>query len=126
MSTRKQRDKDEEGGEGVGRRDRRSFLKHLWDAVSASPDAATRSEREELARQIEQAYRDEPPPTIVLFGEAGVGKSTTINNLFGAGQKVGHTRPTTATPQGWDVGSRLVKGANGLLRVIDMPGVGDD
>jgi len=101
------------------------FLRDLWDAVSAAPSSA-RSEREQVAREIERAYRAEPPPTIALFGEAGVGKSTTINNLFGAGQRIGHTRATTARPQTWEVGTALVRGAKGLLRVIDMPGVGDD
>lgn len=117
------RDADEKGSEEE--RPRRNFLRDLWDAVNAAP-GGTRGERERLAREIERAYRDEPPPTIVLFGEAGVGKSTTINSLFGAGQEVGHTRATTALPQGWEIGGHLVEGTRGLLRVIDMPGVGDD
>lgn len=115
-------DRDDELGTDE---ERGGFLRDLWRAVSATTGSA-RTEREQLARHIERAYRDEPPPTIALFGETGVGKSTTINNLFGAGQQVGHTRATTAVPQTWEVGTGLLQGAKGLLRVIDMPGVGDD
>jgi predicted GTPase len=86
------------------------------------------SSREELLRQIDRAYEEEPPPVLAFIGETGVGKSTTVNSLFNAGQEVGHSKATTLSAAGLDVYAKVdhVHGRRGDLQVIDMPGVGDD
>ncbi len=89
-------------------------------------DVLSPSEREQVAREIEVAQEKEPPPTLVLIGETGVGKSTTINSLFNAGQKVSATKAATPSAQGLEINTEFVKGSKGLLRVFDMPGLGDD
>ncbi|MEV6302558.1 GTPase [Actinoplanes sp. NPDC051861] len=84
--------------------------------------------REQVIREVDRAYEHEPPPTLAFIGEAGVGKSTTVNSLFNAGQEVGHFRPTTLAVEGFEVYATVdhIRGSRGDLRVIDMPGVGDD
>jgi len=86
----------------------------------------TDEERDHLARGVEEAARKERMPTLVLIGESGVGKSMTINALFNAGQEVGATRATTLEAVGMTVGVEDVRGSQGMLRVYDMPGLGDD
>jgi predicted GTPase len=68
----------------------------------------------------------------MMVGSTGVGKSATINALFGAGQPIGAVEATTITPTGLEVSTgrsadaTLMSGTRGLLWVFDMPGLGDD
>ncbi|MFD3379602.1 MULTISPECIES: GTPase family protein [unclassified Streptomyces] len=82
----------------------------------------------QLVAETEEAIRREPPPVIALIGESGVGKSETINALFNAGQPVGHTRATTDRAYRIPIVHHEVEGGKGqgVLNVIDMPGIGDD
>ncbi|GIM93394.1 hypothetical protein Ato02nite_051870 [Paractinoplanes toevensis] len=86
------------------------------------------SSKETLLREVDNAYDQEPSPVLAFIGETGVGKSTTVNSLFNAGQEVGHFKPTTLTVDGLQVYATVdhVQGSRGDLRVIDMPGLGDD
>ncbi|MFE4639329.1 GTPase family protein [Streptomyces sp. NPDC056773] len=100
-----------------------TFRKEL-QAASGRSDALTPAEQEALLRGYDEALDGERPPRLVLIGESGVGKSTTVNALFRAGQPVGHTRATT--DHAYAVRVEEVSGRRGVLEVVDMPGVGDD
>jgi small GTP-binding protein len=62
------------------------------------------------------------PPRLAVIGKAGVGKTTTINNLFDVDWKISHT--TTGTIKSQIEDFNLSGG--GKLSVIDMPGLGED
>lgn len=62
------------------------------------------------------------PPKVAIIGKSGVGKSTTINALFGLDEKVSHT--THGTTEASKQIIELPQG--GKLEVIDMPGLGED
>ncbi|MDH6107700.1 50S ribosome-binding GTPase [Anabaenopsis tanganyikae CS-531] len=62
------------------------------------------------------------PPKVAIIGKTGVGKSTTINALFGLQEKVSHT--THGTTEASKKIIELPQG--GKLEVIDMPGLGED
>ncbi|MGW3248317.1 GTPase family protein [Streptomyces sp. NPDC001070] len=98
------------------------FIRRMKHAVERSSDVS-KEDREKIARGISEAHDNEPPPTLVLIGETGVGKSTTINALFNAGQEIGHTRATTDHAYAIPVPLNASKGE---LIVVDMPGLGDD
>jgi uncharacterized protein len=100
-----------------------AFREGIKQADSIDPES-----KKQVLREVDKAYEQEPPPTLAFIGEAGVGKSTTVNSLFNAGQEVGHFKPTTLTVDGLDVYATVdhIQGSRGDLRVIDMPGVGDD
>ncbi|MGW1776502.1 GTPase family protein [Streptomyces sp. NPDC002104] len=100
-----------------------TFRKEL-QAASGRSDALTPAEQEALLRGYDAALDEERPPRLVLIGEAGVGKSTTVNALFNAGQPVGHTRATT--DHAYAIQVEEVSGRRGMLEVVDMPGIGDD
>lgn len=60
------------------------------------------------------------PPCIALIGETGVGKTSTINALFGKGLDVSHTRACTQFE------TEVVGERGRPVRVVDMPGLGED
>lgn len=60
------------------------------------------------------------PPKVAFFGKAGVGKSTTVNNLFSAHFKTSHT--VVGTTQAQHEIFDLPTG--GTLSVVDLPGYG--
>lgn len=83
------------------------------------------ADKERMAREIDKAIAGEAIPTIAIIGEAGVGKTTTLNALFNAGALVGHSRPTTKTADRFDVEISDHRGNKGDIRVIDLPGLGE-
>lgn len=62
------------------------------------------------------------PPKIAVIGKSGVGKTTTINNLFNAEWKTSHSVAGTKKAQLKDF--ELAGG--GKLSIYDMPGLGED
>lgn len=60
------------------------------------------------------------PPKVAIFGKAGVGKTTTINNLFNAQFKTSHTLVGTIEAQM----KEFELSTGGTLNVIDLPGYG--
>lgn len=99
----------------------RRFIRLLEGAATVPQELArggfTQESFEALKDKVLTAYRT--PPRIAVLGETGVGKSSTVNALFNAGQEVSHTRACTQFES-----EITVKG--GALRIVDMPGLGED
>lgn len=62
------------------------------------------------------------PPKVAIIGQAGVGKSSTVNSLFNLNETVSHT--STGTTKASHNTIKLPEG--GQLSVIDLPGLGED
>ncbi|MCB2262921.1 MAG: 50S ribosome-binding GTPase [Candidatus Thiosymbion ectosymbiont of Robbea hypermnestra] len=77
-------------------------------------------EFEGIGAKVKEKVRKEPPPTIAIIGESGVGKSLTLNALFNAGQDVSHTEACTQQES-----AILLKGDKGSIVVYDMPGLSE-
>jgi len=75
-------------------------------------------------RKLRRLVEDElkKPPRVAVIGKSGVGKSTTINALFGLDEKVSHTTHGTTEEKQQTID--LPEG--GKLSVVDMPGLGED
>ena len=82
-----------------------------------------------LVSEIEVEY-DKKPPTMAVIGLSGVGKSSTINAMFGTSLKTSAT--TRGTTQFESIRAKLKiqrgKGVGGMgyLKVYDAPGLGED
>lgn len=89
-----------------------------------------REPREEDIRRVILEKFHAAPPTIVMVGVSGVGKSTTLNRMFKTNMKVSHTTAGTLEFQANEVEltptSGAAKGEPVGLRVIDAPGLGED
>jgi hypothetical protein len=96
----------------------------LQELIEQKPEYA------DIANQISDKYQEDlnTPPRIAIFGATGVGKSTTINQLFGTNLPVSHTRAGTHAPIDIKVSldGELIQGAKGDLIIYDMPGIGED
>ncbi|MGL4499772.1 MAG: GTPase family protein [Planktothrix sp.] len=77
-------------------------------------------ESKELLIAIKQQAKK--APKIAVIGQAGVGKSTTINSLFNLQEKVSHT--TTGTTEASE--NTIILPDGGQLSIIDLPGLGED
>lgn len=62
------------------------------------------------------------PPKIAVVGKSGVGKTTTVNNLFNSNWKTSHS--VAGTKQAQVKEFELTGG--GSLMIYDMPGLGED
>jgi len=75
-------------------------------------------------RELEDLIRKERaiPPRIAVMGKAGVGKTTTINELFNMDWTISHAAAGTREPRTeyFDLTSDV------KVAVIDMPGLGED
>jgi uncharacterized protein len=91
-----------------------AFIEDLKVAHPEIPLADVEKIRHEALKRMEE----EPPPRVAFIGQSGVGKSTTLNALFDAGQRVNHYRAQTQEPVEINV-------ASGALVVYDMPGLGE-
>jgi predicted GTPase len=93
-------------------------------AVS-NTEGLSEADRAGLLAALESEIAKEPPPVLAIIGEAGVGKSTTLNALFNAGAAVGHSKATTKNADGFDVAIFDHQGNRGDIRVLDLPGLGE-
>jgi len=80
---------------------------------------------DEIVSQISERVENEPPPTVAIIGESGVGKSSTVNALFNAGHPVSHTEACTQAEAAVELKADTVHGERGILVVYDMPGLGE-
>src|SRR2546421_636876 len=74
---------------------------------------------DKIKKHVNERVRNEPSPQIAFIGDAGVGKSSTLNALFNAGQEVGHEKATTQIEAGIKVTTEKVHGEKGNLLVYD-------
>jgi len=78
-----------------------------------------------IAEEARRAIQEAPPPALAFIGETGVGKSSTINALFNAGQPVSHVRAMTQDSTEIRLAAQTLEGKQGLLTVFDMPGISE-
>jgi len=96
------------------------MLKKIFGDIRAENPSLSQEEFDKLQRAVEEQVKKEPPPRVAFIGEAGVGKSTTLNVLFNAGQEVSHFEACTQEEAAFDV-----EVAKGVIRIYDMPGLGE-
>jgi predicted GTPase len=84
-------------------------------------EGVSSSEVEKLVAGVEQRYSNESEPQVAIIGECGVGKTSTINALFGAGMPVSHFEPCTKDA----IGNRYQTPSGEFITVYDMPGIGE-
>ena len=100
-----------------------SLFQEFREANPSIPQKQFDEMRSAIAQQVDQ--EQEQSPKIVLIGESGVGKSSTINALFNAGQEVSHTEASTQQEFAVQVTLETIYGTQGVLKVYDMPGLGE-
>lgn len=74
---------------------------------------------EELKRRVIEEL--EHPTHIAVIGKTGVGKTSTINSLFGTDWKISHVRAATKEEQVF-----IYEGGRGRLKISDLPGFAED
>jgi small GTP-binding protein len=82
-------------------------------------DQAPAQERSRFNQLVEEELSR--PPKIAIIGKTGVGKSSTINALFGTGLAISHTKSCTQLEEAVTVN----RGSKNLI-VFDMPGLLED
>ena len=78
-----------------------------------------------IEQQVAERMSQEQPPTVAIIGFTGVGKSTTLNALFNAGQPTSDFRPCTKEAAGFTANLKDYTGSKGTIKVYDMPGLGE-
>lgn len=86
-----------------------------------------KKKRGEFADYLRVAYEDakKEVPKIAIIGQTGVGKSSTLNALFGTHLDVHDVRPSTKVPVELQFRYESTQGTKGELSFFDMPGVGE-
>lgn len=96
-----------------------------WEKASAQLLPEQRQAVEErLAARIDRERST--PPRIAIIGKSGVGKSSTINALFGTDLPIDHVVPCTQIDEEVAVSGSTILGRAGDIIVHDMPGLGED
>ena len=107
----------------LGKRD--SLVDTLLDAFRTGMQRARPSESDRVFDEIRRKIDEEPPISIAVIGETGVGKSTTLNALFNAGNDISHTRACTQESIRMTIELPAVGTRKRQLVVYDMPGLGE-
>jgi uncharacterized protein len=107
----------------------------IVNALRADNPHISQADMDIILTQIDQKIAEEPPPRVAIIGEAGVGKSSTLNSLFNAGVDISHTEACTKeameirVPLGSMLARKIkvdtVEASLGDLIVYDMPGLGE-
>jgi len=84
------------------------------------------SEIDSAIKKLNDAYTNEPLPKIAIIGFTGVGKSTTLNALFNAGQPTSDIRACTQKEAEIIGDVSKYTGSKGSIIIYDMPGIGED
>jgi predicted GTPase len=103
----------------------REIMQGLFSQLREENSQIPEDKLEEILRKVEELVENEPAPRIALIGESGVGKSSTLNVLFGAGQAVSHRKAETQIETEIQVKIDTMEGTKGALIVYDMPGLGE-
>lgn len=80
---------------------------------------------DEMRKDLKKKMQEVPDPTIAFIGFTGVGKSSTLNALFNAGQAVSDVRACTQYAQSFMGDIEKYTGTKGSINVYDMPGLGE-
>jgi uncharacterized protein len=99
-----------------------NIFSKLLDKVLEGQNIDTEGKKKiknQLFIEKEQALKT--PPKIALIGTSGVGKSSTINSLFGTNLSVSHFQACTSVEE-----EIIITGKNGDIAIYDMPGLGED
>lgn len=101
---------------------RLAILEHL-DRLLRTPAAGDNEQRKKVGDLLKEKVRDEleRPTHIAVIGKCGVGKTSTINALFGTDWKISHIRAATKREQVY-----LYESDRGKLKISDLPGLGED
>lgn len=83
-------------------------------------DGDKRQQVYELLKESVIAELDKPTH-IAVIGKCGVGKTSTINALFGTDWKISHVRAATKREQVY-----IYQSERGKLKISDLPGLGED
>ena len=81
---------------------------------------------EHIESELQKRIENEPDPKIAFVGFSGVGKSSTLNALFNAGQPISHVKACTQQEKEIHGNYSEYLGSKGSVRVWDMPGMGED
>lgn len=100
---------------------RRGLIHRAIDGVKHENPDLSGEQLQEVESHLTDEIAEMPPIAIGLIGEAGVGKTSTINSLFSTDLEVGHAVAGTKQPRWLDVDL----GERGWIRVLDMPGLGE-
>lgn len=80
---------------------------------------------DDLQLKLTKKIQEIPDPTIAFIGFTGVGKSSTLNALFNAGQDVSDVQACTQYAQVCTGNLEKYTGSKGSINVYDMPGLGE-
>ena len=101
------------------------MVKNLFSDIQKNNPNVKEADWENIFEQIQNRMDNEPPPKIAVIGYTGVGKTSTLNALFNANLAISHTHAQTQTEQALDIKLQNIHAEKGLLRVYDMPGLGE-
>ena len=99
------------------------FFDQLIPALSQS--GMNEKQIEDVRSRLIAKEQEVPDPTIAFIGFTGVGKSSTLNALFNAGQAVSDVRACTQYAQMFSGNIEKYTGSKGSINVYDMPGLGE-
>lgn len=85
----------------------------------------TDAQVQDMEGRILEKMERELPPTIALIGFTGVGKSSTLNALFNAGQPTSDVRACTQDAKSFTGSLCAYTGNKGVVNIYDMPGLGE-
>jgi len=98
---------------------------HLLEKYKAQLDTSKVSDedRDKVFGLLKQKVMEEldRPTHIAVIGKTGVGKTSTINSLFGTDWEISHVRAATKEEQVF-----IYTGERGRLKISDLPGFGED
>lgn len=98
------------------------ILDRLDQLLRSAPDDGTGDKRRVYTLLRERLCEELMKPTrIAVIGKCGVGKTSTINAIFGTDWRISHVRAATKRKQEY-----LYESDRGRLRITDLPGIGED